>query len=796
MKLFRLTYLHLIISFIALPCLYAPYGHTSSRPSFENHPPKAGKHHQKNEDSGLETITVTAQKQEQNLLEVPLAITLLNREQIEMTYAANIEQLQSLVPSLSFRKGNTTRNSALTLRGIGTISFSIAAEPSVSTVVDGVVLGRSGQAFSGLYDLERIEVLRGPQGTLFGKNASAGVVNIVTREPDDDFTASITTSYFQQDEYRLNARMSGPLSDSISGSLSLLRAGFNGHLSNVYTRERADGYNHQGARGILQYKNDKHNRELKFILEYFDADDTCCTDIEGLPSGFNSTSEAAPDSRGIVDGVADIDLGQRKIDHDFTTKTLDKTSALSFHIEQDYAKHHFHAISAYRRWENTEIREGDFSSTGGKTAQPVDFSSVFYQMHDIGPQLWQQFSQEFRLSSINNDPDNNGNSYQLGAFFWYQDVDRNFTRFASCQNDKGQNQDILQQNPGLTCLATEIVDARADMYSKFINYALYGSGEYLFREDLHLLYGLRFGHDKLSYHHKRVNNDPWGRAGVGVQRRSHDTRLNGETRDNKLSIKLGARYHLSGSGQIYGHWSQGYKGPGFNVYYNMKPTETGVIDAEQSDAFELGLKYNQNNLLLTSALFYSRFTGFQANNFDCSTGVCITRLTNAGDVSTRGIEADFFWQAGDNLEFYGGVSLVRAQIDKFNCPLEQACSARSGLEVPFSPDRKYSIAANYYLATQRVQIKINASYNYTDEQYAELPDNEGIFSPAALLASYGLWNAAIEFSFADDQYRLSLIGKNLADNSYTNTYSGSGFRYKIPRNADRYFGLSLQINFE
>ncbi|WDE14603.1 TonB-dependent receptor [Thalassomonas haliotis] len=785
-----------MIRFILFPLCFTSYGHTFALPFPESQTLKANQDKHKNGQSPLETITVTAQKQEQNLLEVPLAVTLLNREQIDIAYGATIEQLQSQVPSLSFRKGNTTRNSALTVRGIGTISFSIAAEPSVSTVIDGVVLGRSGQAFSGLYDIERIEVLRGPQGTLFGKNASAGVVNIITREPDDEFTASITTSYFQQDEYRVKTRLSGPLSGNIFGSISLLRAGFDGHLDNVYHRTRADGYNHRGVRGILQYKDDKHNRTLKLILDYFDADDTCCTDIEGLPSGFNTGSEAAPDSRGIVDGVADIDLGQRKIDHDFTTKTRDKSSALSFHFDQTYTKHRFNAISAYRRWDNTEIREGDFSSTGGKSAQPVDFSSVFYQMHDIGPQQWQQFSQEFRLSSVSLGPDNRNNNYQLGAFFWYQDVDRNFSRFASCQNDKGQNQDILQQNPGLTCLATDIVDARADMYSKFINYALYGGGEYLLRKDLYLLYGLRFGHDRTSYRHKRVNNDPWGRAGVGVQGRSKDTRLKGETRDNKLSIKLGARYNLSRTGQVYGHWSQGYKGPGFNVYYNMKPTETGVIDAEQSDAFELGFKYSKNNLLLTSALFYSRFTGFQANNFDCSTGVCITRLTNAGDVSTRGIEADFVWQAGDNLEFYGGVSLVQAQIDKFNCPLAQACSARSGLEVPFSPDRKYSIAANYYLPTELVQIKINTSYSYTDEQYAELPDNEGIFAAAALLPSYGLWDAAIAFSFADDKYRLSLIGKNLADNSYTNTYSGSGFRYKIPRNADRYFGLSLQINFE
>ncbi|WDE06775.1 TonB-dependent receptor [Thalassomonas viridans] len=778
------------LTFILYPCPAVAYGATSPEKAVagKNAADKPG-----TGQSALEVITVTAQKREQNLLEVPVAVTLLNREQIDMAFAANIEQLQSQVPSLSFSKGNTTRNSALTIRGIGTISFSIAAEPSVSTVVDGVVLGRSGQAFSGLYDIERIEVLRGPQGTLFGKNATAGVVSIITRPPDQDFTGTVTTSYFQQDEYRLNARFSGPLGDNLSASLSLLRAGVDGHLKNVYHLSPADGYRHFGARSILQYAPPGQQQRSKLILEYFDADDTCCTDIEGLPTARNAGSAAAPDSRGIVDGVADIDLEQRRIDHDYITKTLDKTSALSFHFEQALKHHDLTSISAYRRWENTEIREGDFSSSGGKTPQAVDFSTVFFQLHDIGPQKWQQYSQEFRLSSQNN---RRPHRYQLGSFFWYQDVARSFTRYASCQNNNGQNQAILAANPGLTCLATDIVDARADMSSRFINYALYGSGEYSFGNNLYGLYGLRYSHDKISYRHRRRNNDAWGRSGVGVQGRNNDTRLTGDTSDNKLSLKLGARYKLSESTRLYGHWSQGYKGPGFNVYYNMKPTETGVIAAEQANAFEFGIKHSKNSLLFTGALFYTKFTDFQANNFDCSSGVCITRLTNAGDVATRGIEADLVWQASDNLEFYAGLALVTAEIKAFNCPELQACTDRSGLEVPFSPDKKYSLSANYYLPGDWFQTRINASYTYTGEQYAQLPDNEGQFNPAALLPSFGLFNASIHFSFADDKYRLSLIGKNLADNSYTNTYSGSNSRYKIPRDADRYFGISLQINFE
>lgn len=761
---------------------------------------KGTKHNNSNNNTqaDLETITVTAQKHQQKLLDVPVAMTLLQQEQIDMAFANNIEELQQLVPTLSFRKGNTTRNSALTIRGIGTISFSIAAEPSVSTVIDDVVLGRSGQAFSGLYDIERIEVLRGPQGTLFGKNASAGVVNIITKNPDDYFNATLKTTYFQQDEYQISTRLSGPLGEHSSASLSLLRSGFNGHLTNVYNDTKVDGYSHLGARGILLYKN--NGRHFKLILEHFNGDDNCCTDVEGLPSGRNIGSAAQPDSEGVINGVADIDLGQRLVDHDFKNKTKDKTNALSFHLEQTIANHNFTAISAYRRWENTEIREGDFSSSGGKVSQPVDFSTVFFQLHDIGPQEWQQVSQEFRLTSPNNPPNNNQsyaiNQYQLGAFFWYQKSDRSFTRFASCQNDKGQNQLILLQNPGLTCLATDIVDASAQMSTKFINYALYGGGQYPLSSKLSLLYGLRYGHDRVSYHHIRVNNDPYGRVGVGVQGRDSDTRLKGNTSENKLSLKLGAQFNLSPNSRVYGHWSQGHKGPGFNVYYNMKPTETAALDAEQSDAFELGFKYTKDNLLLNTALFYTLFTGFQANNFDCSTGVCITRLTNAGDVSTQGLEADFFWQADDNIEFYGGISLVKAEIDKFNCPLNQECTNRSGLEVPFSPDIKYSIAANYFIPGDFVRIKLNTAFTYTDEQYAELPDNQGIFNPRALLPDYGLWNASIHFSFADDKYQLAFIAKNLANNSYTNTYSGNNFRYKIPRNADRYFGISLQVMFE
>lgn len=130
------------------------------------------------DDSANAEIIVTAQKREERLQDIPLAVSVVGGEAVANNGGITLENAQYLVPSLNFRKAGTSLNQALFLRGVGTINFSIAAEPSVAAVLDGVVLSRAGEGFTDLFDVERIEVLRGPQGTLFGKNASAGVVSI------------------------------------------------------------------------------------------------------------------------------------------------------------------------------------------------------------------------------------------------------------------------------------------------------------------------------------------------------------------------------------------------------------------------------------------------------------------------------------------------------------------------------------------------------------------------------------------------------------------------------------------
>jgi|TARA_B110000977_G_scaffold75328_1_gene101653 iron complex outermembrane receptor protein len=763
----------------------------------------------------LEEIVVTAQKREEKLSDVPVAVTALTSEQIGAAFANNIEDLQSMVPSVSYRKGNTTRNSALTVRGIGTISFSIAAEPSVSTVVDGVVLGRSGQAFGDLYDLERVEVLRGPQGTLFGKNASAGVINMTTKRPSEEFQGTVEAQMFQDNEYSLKASVSGPLSDTARGSLTVLDKQFDGYVKNVFNNQMANGYDRSGMRGMLEF-DISDDTSMLIIAEKYDAKDECCTDLELLPSGRNPASEAAPNSAGIVNGVADLDLDLRKIDHDLTTMTLDSHTALSVQLNTAVGEHELTSITAYRSWDNTEIREGDFTSIAGDSNLPM--WQAPFQLHDLGPQEWRQFSQELRLASTAGD----ALEYQVGAFFMNIESERNFTRDASCQNNNGQldqamtwyaNKSLTGTDltaaladlsayaaaEGVSCNANDIVSATAFMSTEFNNWAVFGDGKYSISDSTRLLFGLRYTDDEVSYSHNRQSNDQYGRRGVGVRPATENTNANGSTSKSNVSGKFGIQTDLNDDSMFYATATQGYKGPGFNIYYNFKANgdDAAPISEELSTSLELGYKYTSDTLILNAAIFQTDIEDFQANNADCSDGTCITRLTNAGDVSTEGVEIDFTWAPMENLTLSGGLASIKAEIDKFNCPDPTAtnCSARSGLPVPFAPELKYSIMAQYVIPRENMDIIINGSFVHTDEQVAGLPGNDGSQNPAALLPEYDMVNASVGFSFDDDRYRVSIVGKNLGDESYVSTYSGDGFRYQVPRDASRYFGAAFKASF-
>ncbi|MEM7278259.1 MAG: TonB-dependent receptor, partial [Pseudomonadota bacterium] len=704
--------------------------------------------------SVLEEIVVTAQKREENISDVPLAVSVLGQQQIENAYANNLEDLQALIPAVSFRTGNTTRNSALTIRGIGTVSFSVAAEPSVSTVVDNVVLGRSGQAFGDLYDLERVEVLRGPQGTLFGKNASAGVVNITTRRPGAELEGYISGSFYEDNEYQFRGRVSGPLTDDLRGSLTVLSSEFDGYVKNVFNNKTINGYDKQGLRAMLEYDVSDETQVL-FIFEDYEADNDCCVDLEARSSGRNPASEAAPSGSG-------LDLDQRLADHDFETRTLDASTAMSIQIETAVGEHTLTSITAQRTWDNTEFREGDFTSIAGDSDQPV--FGVPFQLHDVGPQEWRQFSQELRLAS----PTGDALEYQVGLFYWKIDSQRNFTRDASCQNNGGQLDAAITNHLGqtlglpntpadvaafiaannVTCNANDIVAATAFMETEFENFAVFGQGSYSFSDSLSLLFGLRYTSDDVSFSHNRRNTDVYGRRGVGVRPRfseggtnnQFDTDFSASTDETNVSGKLGIQWQATDSIMTYATFSTGYKGPAFNVFYNLDEDDIEPIKEETSTSIELGMKYAPEWGLISLALYDTDIDDFQANNFDPSSGTTETGFTTGGDVETQGVELDFLWAASENLTFSGGFAFS-----------DSSAKVPGDPPLPFAPDTKVSLASTYeYPLSNGGYLALNGSYVYTDEKLSGNIGQTADNAPVVLLPDYSILNGSFGYHSPDD----------------------------------------------
>lgn len=786
----------------------------------------------------IEEILVTARRREENVQDIPVAISVLDSDQLQSTYSNSLEGVQFSVPSLSFRKGNTTRNSALFLRGIGTISFSTSAEPSVSTVIDGVVLARSGMAFKDLLDIQRLEVLRGPQGTLFGKNASAGVLNITTVKPGQEFAGEVTFTGFEDDEWRLNAAVDIPITERLRTRLTGFFGWFDGYVTNLFAGgklnnlndaevveagapidtaadEQINGYETQGFRGIVEF-DPLDNLRLTLIGDYSDANDDCCAEIlgEGPTDPFLAPS--------ILDALGNaVPRGNetRTVNQNLVTTTLDTNWGLSLQGELDIAGHTITSITAYRQWMNTEIREGDFlpgtlnvirgpeiGEDGLFTGETVRKGGLF-ELHDLGPQDWDSFQQEIRIASTGRQTVD----YQAGLFYFNVQSDRSFTRFDRICLDSelgpvnSRTVTDAAGNTGtdllLPCLASasEIVapSATANFSTEFDNIAVFGNATWNITDAFRVTGGIRWTHDEVSFEHMRVNTTGELTA-PGV--RAGSFQASNETDNSEVTGEAAVQYDITPDLMVYAKYARGYKGPAFNTFFNMSEADVPPIGEETANSYEGGVKstWFGGRLRLNATGFYAKYDGFQANNFEVLNDVVVTRLTNAGSVETSGLELDFSARPIERLEIYGGLAITDAQIDAFNVPRGAPPSAtdRSGDPLPLSPDVKVSLAADYVTPLDGLPIDIywHTDFSYTDEQFSDL-DN----TPDLLIDSFALWNANVGIADKDDRYRLTFIVKNITDESFSSLQTGGGpggsIRFQIPREAERYVGLSFRVRF-
>jgi outer membrane receptor protein involved in Fe transport len=367
------------------------------------------------ESETLEEVIVMATKREQTLQEVPIAVSVVSVQTLEQAQINDILDLQSVVPSLRVTQLQTTGNTNFVIRGFGNGANNPGIEPSVGVFIDGVYRSRSAAAITDLPNVERIEVLRGPQSTLFGKNASAGVINVITAAPNmDEYEGSATFTYGNYDQFILKGDISGPISETLGFSLAVMGNQRDGYFTNLETGNELNERDRWGVRGQLLWEP-SDTVSLRFIADYDKLDEVCCG-VNNLQDGLTGIAirlvggDFVSEEPYAYENYYDFDPI-----NEITNKGLSLQADFNFSNEMLLT-----SITAYRKQSRFDNADVDFTS-----ARLVGVNS--------GDTNIKTFTQEFRLSQSLDSID-----WMLGAFYFSEDITHdNVTTYDSAMRPYG-----------------------------------------------------------------------------------------------------------------------------------------------------------------------------------------------------------------------------------------------------------------------------------------------------------------------------------------------------------------------
>ncbi|KAF1046988.1 TonB-dependent receptor [Xylophilus sp.] len=586
----------------------------------------------------LDTIKVTARRREESAQDVPAPISTLGGNELEAGRTYQVQDLQQLVPSLNANFVHA-RQSSLAIRGIGNNLANEGLEGSVGVYVDNVYLGRPGAAVFDLLDLEQIDVLRGPQGTLFGKNTTAGVLNITTRKPTFEPDNTIEVSAGNRGYYQLRAAFSGPLSETLAGRLSLSKTHDDGWIKNINDGRRLDSIDRDGIRGQLLWQ--PHGRfSLRLIGEYNSSDDTqgasVITGLGPVKAGYRTLSQAAA-LAGAAPLVSDWRAYQTTLDGPPSSAT--RQTGLSAEAEWKLPSGHtLTSISALRNWKFNPHNDVDLS-----TASAV--ADLGYTVES------RQASQKLRLAS----PTGGAFDYVVGGYWFWQDVKNTYTTIGGSQADLF----LLPTTVPLGYGFLNGIDSQSHGAVRTNSIALFGQGNWHIDPRWDITTGLRGTYEEKK---AQVSRDaPTGGSVLptfpapyaalnAIRPGQYAAWSSGPLSQDNFgpSALLGTSYKLQPEVLAYASLSHGEKSGGFNVNGVGSGPSLGVnslvVGPERANNLELGIKSTlwDRKLLLNANAYYARVSGYQAVALvtPAGTTVPVQVLSNVGEIESKGFE----WQ--------------------------------------------------------------------------------------------------------------------------------------------------------
>ncbi|WP_181242845.1 TonB-dependent receptor [Caulobacter vibrioides] len=743
----------------------------------------------------VDEIMVTAQKRAENVQDVPLAITAVRGEALASMNITQPQQLSLIDPSVRFKQSLSSSASGLTIRGVGTSSFSAGIEQSISTVVDGVVLADPA-SLATLADVERVEILRGPQGMLFGKNASAGLVHFITNRPR-----------LNENSGQLHLQF-GERGEQVLQAIGNLAVGETLALRLVATHNQRDGLIRNVAKdNVFTDPQDVSTLTLKALWKpsddltvYFSADRTdndafCCSSTwRKVTPGF---APAVTNARyGVVAGPKNLRVAANG-------PSQGKSTAQGGTLQIDYGLGDLTltSISAYRSVKREAFYDGDLT--------PVSYVDV---NGGAGKTDW--LSQELRLTS----PIGERFDYVAGLYLYH-------SKASSLIRQRGQlswitpatNGGVVPIIPGAplgTIFETSTVN---DINSTSV--AGFGQVGLHITSKLDLIAGARITRDEITLDYRRAPT-----PGAVYIPGSITLSLHQEVDNTNTSWRIGPRYNFSDDIMAYATVSRGYKGPGFSGLSAANSLADQRVQPEIPTSYEAGVKaaFLDRRLILNANVYSTTVENFQAQVSDLTSATYSSRITNAGEIKTRGFEANLMARPTSGLTINAGLAYTHARYADFNgvqCYFGQPkiaqggpCSAppasptsldgffnAKGLSLAGVPDWVYGVSAVYERSLgPDLRGFFQANWNWqSDINYSISGD------PGTIQKAYGLLGGRIGVSAPDKAWSVALYASNLLDKRYAAQITPSPVTALNPGGYVQYFspdsvrrvGISLDVAF-
>jgi len=665
-------------------------------------------HAQADESASADVIVVTAQRREQSILDVSASVSALGAAELEERGVERLDDIASVFPNVYINTGNGLRSTIITVRGISSNPNNPGVEQSVGVFVDGVYQARPTTINTNLYDLERVEMIRGPQGALYGKNTIAGALNMITQGPGDEpgFEGVISAgNYSALSLYAAGDVIFTPNARARVSVSSQTRAGY---TDNTFTGTELDDQNELGAR-LTFVADPSETLQLTFRADMA-SNDTNGGASEILDNGVLAGSP-----------LADADPDDRQVAQDFGSEQTRDVWGVSLQADWDLAGGVLTSLTAFRNFEWFNSNDNDFTILN-------QLRSGISEDHD-------QFSQEIRFTS-----DAGGVfDYIVGGFFSHETFDTISNAVIG---------------PDLGIYPTEI---NADIFGDLetTSYAVFGQGTYHFSDAFSVTGALRYSEDEKEVTHSQIG-DPFQLLAPTQAERSFSRS------DAEVTPSITLNWEPNATWLVYASYSRGYKSGGYNVF-SITPNDNAEYDPEFVNSYEAGVKTTLAGgaVYLAGSVFWLDYSDLQVNQLINIGGVPTFTTSNAATAEASGIELEGLWQVTGALSFSGSYSFLDATFEDFT-NATSAGADYSGNDLPQAPDHTLSLAADFNTpVAEGMEFVAHADLSYRSSLFFG-PEN----NPAYSQDDVTLINARVGFTFQDDRWSVMLWGRNIGDETY------------------------------